>query len=72
MLFKLSTVNGTRPIDTIESILNNDAKIATYKLALFRALADIAITNYNIVKWQFDGKVKIKTEIIANKWIKYY
>jgi len=72
MLFQLSNANGSRPIDTIESILNRDNKVATYKLALFRALADIALTNYNLAQWQFDGKVKIPIESIASKWIEYY
>ncbi len=39
LLFVLRKSRECRPIDTIESILNRDKKTATYKLALFRALA---------------------------------
>lgn len=41
--------NGTapRPIDRIESILNADRKVATYKLALLRALCDTALTSWS-------------------------
>ena len=51
MLFTLENISGTRPIDTIESILNKDAKTATYKLALFRSFASIAITNYKFARF---------------------
>lgn len=40
-----------RSIDRIESVLNRDRKVATYKLALFRALAEIGMTRYNQVRW---------------------
>jgi len=38
LLFELESRSGSRPIDTIESVLNKDRKVATYKLALFRSL----------------------------------
>jgi hypothetical protein len=72
MLFELGSFVGHRSIDTIESILNNDAKTATYKLALFRAFSDIATTNYKLAKWQNDSRVKIPIQIIAEKWLEYY
>lgn len=72
MLFELESATGNRPIDTIESILNKDAKVATYKLALFRAFANIATTNYKLAKWTHDKRVKIPTQVLAEKWIEYY
>jgi SAM-dependent methyltransferase len=72
MLFELESATGSRPIDTIESILNKDAKVATYKLALFRSFANIATTNYKLAQWTDDGRVKIHTQVLAEKWIEYY
>ena len=72
MLFKLESDSGSRPIDTIESVLNKDRKVATYKLALFRALAELAMTNYNLAIWRRDGNVALPIENIAEKWIEYY
>jgi hypothetical protein len=72
MLFELENCSGSRPIDTIESILNKDAKVATYKLALFRSFANIATTNYKLAQWTDDGRVKISTQALAEKWIEYY
>ena len=72
MLFTLENISGTRPIDTIESILNKDAKTATYKLALFRSFASIAITNYKLAKWTNNSYVKVSTLILAEKWVEYY
>ncbi|HCE42268.1 MAG TPA: methyltransferase type 11 [Lentisphaeria bacterium] len=72
MLFKLESDSGSRPIDTIESVLNKDRKVATYKLALFRALAELAMTNYSLAIWRRDGNVSLPIENIAEKWIEYY
>jgi SAM-dependent methyltransferase len=72
LLFVLRDSKEIRPLDTIESVLNRDKKTATYKLALFRALAEIAITNHNLAKWVPGGKVKIPVVNISEKWIEYY
>ncbi len=72
MLFTLENVSGTRPIDTIESVLNRDKKVATYKLALFRSLAELAMTNYNLALWNMKGEVIIPVANLAEKWIEYY
>jgi hypothetical protein len=68
----LESSSGSRPIDTIESVLNKDAKVATYKLALFRSLAEIAVTNYKLANWNDEGKVKVPLMALAEKWIGYY
>jgi hypothetical protein len=72
ILFHLDAENGTRSLDKIESILNRDKKTATYKLALIRALTDIASTEYNSVTWYNDSTVGIPVRSIAEKWIFYY
>ena len=42
MVFQLQSAANTRSIDQIEGVLNHDQKSATYKFALFRALAELA------------------------------
>lgn len=61
-----------RPLHLVESILSRDKKDATYKLALFRALAELAQTQHHIANFTSDGKVKIPIQAIADKWILYY
>ena len=61
-----------RPLHLVESILNRDKKDATYKLALFRALAEIAQTQNHLAAYTLEGKVKIPVQSIAAKWMLYY
>ncbi len=70
-LFELGGTEG-RPLDRIEGVLNRDKKTATYKLALFRALSDIAGHHHPQAKWQPDGHVAIPIRLIAEKWFRYY
>jgi SAM-dependent methyltransferase/SOS-response transcriptional repressor LexA len=72
LLFEKLAADADRPLDQVESILNRDKKDATYKLALFRALAEIAQTQYNIARYTPDHRVKIPSEAIAMKWLAYY
>jgi SAM-dependent methyltransferase/phage repressor protein C with HTH and peptisase S24 domain len=72
MLFEKLAANADRPLDQVESVLNRDKKDATYKLALFRALAEIAQTQYNTARHTHDHRVKIPLEAIAQKWLAYY
>jgi len=72
LLFTLAHSDQGRPLDKIEAILNRDSKVATYKLALFRALAELAQTSYNLARWRIDGKVLIPLEAVAEKWIAYF
>ncbi len=64
--------SAERPLNLVESILNRDKKDATYKLALFRALAEIAQTESHLAAYTVAGKVKIPLRSIAEKWILYY
>lgn len=62
----------SRPIDRIEAIINRDNKTATYKLALLRALADIAQTSEGLVSHQRDGLVAVPMQAVVDRWIEYY
>ena len=61
-----------RPIDRIESILNADKKVATYKLALIRALCDMALTAHARARWEPDGRVSIPIMDLAERWVLFY
>ena len=71
LLLRYSGV-GPRPIDRIESILDADRKVASYKLALIRALCDTALTGYSLVRWEPGGKMSIGLEEVTRRWIQYY
>jgi SAM-dependent methyltransferase/phage repressor protein C with HTH and peptisase S24 domain len=70
--FRKADDAGDRPLHLVEGILNRDKKDATYKLALFRALAEIAQTQSHLAAFLPEGKVKIPLREIAEKWILYY
>jgi SAM-dependent methyltransferase len=72
LLFQLKSEANTRPIDQIEGVLNHDKKTATYKFALFRALAEIATQSPNSVTWLANGKVSLPVRYVAEKWLQYY
>jgi SAM-dependent methyltransferase len=61
-----------RPLDQVESILNRDRKDATYKLALIRALAEIAQTRYNVARFDGAGRVSVPLAELAERWLVYY
>ena len=72
LLFQLKSEANTRPIDQIEGVLNRDMKTATYKFALFRALAEIATQSPNSVTWLASDKVALPVRYVAEKWLQYY
>jgi SAM-dependent methyltransferase len=72
LCLKLEADGKARPLDSIESVLNKDQKVATYKLALFRALSEIATKNQKAVVWMPDGNVGLPIDLVADKWIEYY
>jgi len=72
LLFQLVDVSKSRPIDQIESVLNRDKKVATYKLALFRALCEISMTSFQRVRWFPGGTVGVPLQDVCEKWIYYY
>lgn len=72
LLLELQAGGPTRAVDQIEGILNRDQKVATYKLALFRALGELATQEPRIASWRPDGQVGIPLRRIAEKWLGYY
>lgn len=72
VLFGLRDTGVSRPLDQIEGILNRDRKTATYKLALFRALADIAIVESERARWIDDTTVGIPIGAVSDRWLYYY
>ncbi len=63
---------STRSIDQIESIVSRDRKDATYKLALLRALCDIARSESRKVTWYPGAGVGVPLGLVAEKWLFYY
>lgn len=61
-----------QPLDRIESVLRNDKKVATYKLALLRALCDLADNDDRAVSWLPSGQVAVPLMKIAEQWLLYY
>jgi hypothetical protein len=58
-------------LDSIESIISKDRKTATYKLALLRALCDLAETESKSIAIR-DSFVHVPIVKIAEKWLFYY
>jgi hypothetical protein len=63
---------ASESVDKIESIINRDRKTATYKLALLKALCDIAMVETNTVSWDKQGYVHIPVASVVRKWTEYY
>jgi SAM-dependent methyltransferase len=63
---------GLNPIETIESMVWDDRKVNTYKFALLRAVADLAMHRTRAGRWTSDGRVAIPMSLIAERWIEYY
>lgn len=72
MLLRRLDNASERPLHLVEGILNRDQKVATYKLALFRALSEIAQTQPHLGQFTENHKVTIPNESIAGKWLLYY
>ena len=72
LLLELRTGAQVRAVDQIEGILNRDRKVATYKFALFRALAELATQEPRVATWGPGGLVSIPIERIARRWLLYY
>lgn len=62
---------GLLPLDTIASILARDTKTTTYKFALLRALAELAMTGAGRCEWR-EKEALIPFADIVDLWIEYY
>ncbi len=73
LLFELESSGGTRPLDLVEGVLSQrEKKVATYKLALFRALCEIALTQPRLATWLAGDRVAVPLDAIATRWVRYY
>ncbi|WFB36960.1 methyltransferase domain-containing protein [Kiritimatiellota bacterium B12222] len=72
LCFTRMDANRDCPLNLVEKVLNHDKKDATYKLALVRALAEIAQTEFHIAEFLPHGKVAIPLGNIADRWLWYY
>ena len=72
LLFQIRHAGSLRPVDQIEGILTRDRKTATYKLALFRALSEIAVTQFEQARWRSDGSVGVPLDAVSERWIHYF
>ena len=59
LVFQLEDQGAVRSLDQVVTIIRRDRKVATYKLALLRALCDIAQTSYRKALWYPEGLVGI-------------
>lgn len=71
LLFVRRSSTG-KPLDRIESVLRNDRKTASYKLALLRAFCDIAEQDDHAVEWNPNGTIAMPVMRIAELWLAYY
>ena len=69
LVFQLDEQDAVRSIDQVETIIRRDRKDATYKLALLRALCDIAQTSHRQARWYSDGWVGVPLGLVAEKWL---
>lgn len=72
LLFELRSTGALRAVDQIEGILNRDKKVASYKLALFRALAELAMQEPRCAAWRPEGRVGVPIRRLAEKWLLYF
>lgn len=73
LAMELRSSGGSRPIDHLEAVLSTrEKKVATYKLALIRALCAIALTETRSVRFTADGAVRVPMQAIAERWVIYY
>jgi hypothetical protein len=72
LVFTYRGGTASESVDRIESIINRDRKTATYKLALLKALCDIAQVETNTVSWDRSGNVHVPVDSVVRKWTEYY
>ncbi len=72
LVFHAEGRGAARSVDQIETIISRDKKDATYKLALLRALCEIAQTGQPSARWYADGRVGIPLAVVAEKWLAFY
>ena len=56
----------------LQSVIYEDQKTATYKLALLRALCDISQSSAGHLRFEDEENVSIPLGLVIEKWIEYY
>jgi hypothetical protein len=69
LVFQLGEQGAVHSIDQVETIIRRDRKDTTYKLALLRALCDMAQTSQRRARWHSDGWVGVPLGLVAEKWL---
>ncbi len=72
IVFRYRGGGVSESVDKIETIIVQDRKWATYKLALLRALCDTAQKEPNTAFWDVNGQVHVPIESVSRRWIEYY
>lgn len=72
MVLRLEAGEGARALDRIEGVLSADKKVATYKFALIRALAEIAVRKPHLAAEGDGNHVTVPLRSVAELWIRYY
>jgi len=72
LVMENSEGGASRPVDEIEAIIRNDDKKTTFKLALLRALCDIAQNESCLARWRPDGVVEVPMGLVVEKWLFYF
>lgn len=70
-VFSLEGTEHKGGLERIEEIIFRDKKTSTYKLALVKALCEIAISGERDVHFQADG-VHVPLRRISELWLRYY
>lgn len=71
-VFERPAGGALQPLDTIQRIISGESKTATYKLALLRALSEIATKDFNRAVFLDDGQIGVPLELVTKKWLRYY
>ncbi len=58
------------PGNVISTILKHDAKVTSYKIALLRAINDVALNFHDLRNVERDVAVPLR--ILAQFWVAYY
>ena len=71
-VFERPVGGGLQPLDTIQRIISGESKTATYKLALLRALSEIAAKDFSHTQFLDDGQIGVPLGLVAEEWLRYY
>ncbi|HWI53917.1 MAG TPA: hypothetical protein VNT01_17395, partial [Symbiobacteriaceae bacterium] len=66
-----TSLQAARGLERIQSVLVQDKKFATYKLALIRAFCGIARNEPHVVRWG-QGYIYVPMWFVARRWLMYY